>query len=363
MSAQVPTPPKPPRRPAVEAAKTAVQLTPPVAPTGPTGTAPTPRKKSRVRGIIFAVLLVMFACSVFLWVNYLTTHQPITDTLPVAKAAGQVIKPHYLFSIHGATQPLGIAVTPDGSRIYVGESGGQQMIHIYDRDGRELAHFTPPGNNSFSGIPNGISLDDEGRVFVADSGRNEIDIYDAGGNFKQAIKPVKEGWIPASVLVEGKSVLVPGRNGNTEGVLGLGLDGKLQFQFGHHDETGTADGFNDASKAVLDARGRLYVSDAQNARLAVFDVNRKFLYSLTGFSLPRGMAIDDDQKLYIVDTIDQMIKVYDVGGTDKPQHLFDFGNYGIGDGEFNYPNDIAFDTTGRLYITDRASNRVQVWAY
>lgn len=346
MSAQVSVPPKPPRAPA-----------------GFLSSNQRPRKKSRVRLAILGILLLMFTCSIFLWVNYLTTHQPITDTLPVAQAMAQVIKPHYLFSIHGASQPLGVAVTPDGSRIYVGETADQQMIHVYDRDGKELAKFTPPGNVSAPSVPNGISLDSQGRVFVADSGRDEIDIYDAGGNFKQAIKPLKDGWIPTSVLVEGKSVLVPGRNQTAEGVLGLDLSGKLQFQFGHHDEAGTADGFNDASKAVLDARGRLYVSDAQNARLAVFDKDRKFLYSLTGFSLPRGMAIDDDQRLYVVDTIGQTVGVYDVGGTDKPQHLFDFGGFGIGDGEFNYPNDIAFDSTGRLYITDRASNRVQVWAY
>jgi sugar lactone lactonase YvrE len=74
------------------------------------------------------------------------------------------------------------------------------------------------------------------------------------------------------------------------------------------------------------------------------------------------MTIDAEQRLYIVDGIGQIVRVFDVTG-DDPEFLFEFGDYGAGDGEFNYPNDIAVDTTGRLYIADRASNRIQVWAY
>jgi len=35
----------------------------------------------------------------------------------------------------------------------------------------------------------------------------------------------------------------------------------------------------------------------------------------------------------------------------------------VGDGEFNFPNGLALDSTGRLYVTDRENNRVQVWGY
>jgi hypothetical protein len=35
----------------------------------------------------------------------------------------------------------------------------------------------------------------------------------------------------------------------------------------------------------------------------------------------------------------------------------------LGDGQFNYPNDIALDASGRLYIADRENNRIQVWSY
>ena len=343
---------------------------PPIPPTeeakeaGNAAQAPTPRKKSLVRNVILVCLLLLLASSTFLWVNYLTTHQPITQTLPVARAAAQVIQPHYLFSIYGMTQPLGIAVTPDGSRVYVGESGGEHLIRVYDKDGKELAKFAAPGANKGLSAPASISLDGQGRVFVADSLRHTIDVYDAGGNFKKTYQPpIKQGWVPVGLQVEEKTVLVAGRNDTAEGIFGMTLDGQLQFQLGKHGEDGTGDGFYDPGKSVADARGRLYVSDSMNQRIAVFDSARKFLYNIPNFNHARGMVIDDDQKLYVVDTFDQMVKVYDVGGTGEPQHLFDFGDYGVGNAEFNFPNDIALDHTGRLYITDRASDRVQVWAY
>jgi DNA-binding beta-propeller fold protein YncE len=321
-------------------------------------------RRSRARILILAVLTLALMSSVWLWVTYLTTHQPISQTLPVAQVAAQVIKPRYLFSIYGVAEPLGVAVSPDSSHIYVSESGGQRLIRVFDKDGKELAKFAPPGYAPGRSAPVSLSLDNEGRVFVADSLRQRVDIYDAGGNFKKTIQPpLKQGWVPVALQVDGKTVLVAGRNDAAEGIFGMNLDGQLQFQFGRHGEDGKGDGFNDPGKAVTDARGRIYVTDGMNQRVAVFDKDRKFLYSLTGFNLPRGMAIDEDQKLYVVDTIDQMVKVFDAGSNDKPQHLFDFGDQGIGDGEFNYPNDIAFDGTGRLYITDRASNRVQVWTY
>ena len=324
---------------------------------------PEPRRSHRKRYALLAVLLLLLLCSAYLWTTYLFTHQPITQTLPVAQVAAQAIKPHYLFSIYGVDEPVGIAVAPDGSKIYVGESGGQRLIKVFDKDGKPLASFTAPGAQSGSSAPVSLSLDNQGRVFVADSMRHVIDIYDAGGNFKKSIQPpFKQVWAPVGVDVEGKTVFVAGRNSQAEGIFAMTLDGQLLFQLGHHGEDASADGFYQPDKAVQDGQGRIYVSDSMNQRLAVFDRNHKFLYSLPGFNLPRGMAVGDDQKLYVVDTIDQMVKVLDVGGTTA-KSLFSFGDWGIGDGQFNYPNDIALDNAGRLYISDRASNRVQVWTY
>jgi DNA-binding beta-propeller fold protein YncE len=63
-----------------------------------------------------------------------------------------------------------------------------------------------------------------------------------------------------------------------------------------------------------------------------------------------------------VDTVNQNVVVFDVQGP-RPKSLFSFGGYGIGDGEWRYPVGIAADGAGRVYVTDRINNRVQVWSY
>ncbi len=79
-------------------------------------------------------------------------------------------------------------------------------------------------------------------------------------------------------------------------------------------------------------------------------------------SLPRGLTIDERQRLYVVDAVGQDVKVYDLTG-ERPDFMFTFGEFGVEDGQFNYPNAIAVDGTGRLYIADRENNRIQVWTY
>ena len=122
------------------------------------------------------------------------------------------------------------------------------------------------------------------------------------------------------------------------------------------------------NKASTDSQGRIYVSDGNNGRIAVWDSTGNFLFNFAGstgdgsLSLPRGLFVDAKDRLYVVDAVGQDVKVYDVSG-NEPQFLHKFGDFGMDDGLFNYPNDIVIDRSGRLYIADRENNRVQVWSY
>ena len=93
-----------------------------------------------------------------------------------------------------------------------------------------------------------------------------------------------------------------------------------------------------------------------------------YLYSFglgvgdSALSLPRGIAMDERDRLHVVDTVEQCVKVYDVSDLE-PSFLYAFGDWGTEDGQFNYPGDIALDSTGRVYVADRENDRIQVWSY
>lgn len=72
--------------------------------------------------------------------------------------------------------------------------------------------------------------------------------------------------------------------------------------------------------------------------------------------------MDGKDRLHVADAVGQTVRVYDVSG-QSPKFLFNIGEFGIGDGQLNYPNDVCIDSGGRLYIADRENNRVQVWSY
>jgi hypothetical protein len=71
------------------------------------------------------------------------------------------------------------------------------------------------------------------------------------------------------------------------------------------------------------------------------------------------MVIDSEQRLLVVDPLAHMIDAYDLQG----KRLVSFGGPGLGPGQFQYPNDIALDKRGRMYITDRENHQVQVWGW
>jgi hypothetical protein len=122
---------------------------------------------------------------------------------------------------------------------------------------------------------------------------------------------------------------------------------------------------------AVEADGNIDVSDSYNGRLVTFSPDGKMLATVSrgvgegDLGLPRGAAVDDAKRLYVVDTADHMVRIYSVGSSEvaTPAYIASFGGEGQLDGTFEYPNGVATDTRAHVYVTDRENNRVQVWSY
>ncbi|MDH3780543.1 MAG: fibronectin type III domain-containing protein [Nitrosopumilus sp.] len=91
------------------------------------------------------------------------------------------------------------------------------------------------------------------------------------------------------------------------------------------------------------------------------------------FDKPTDLAISNDgKKLYVVDSENNRIKIYDLtGGSNCPSGTDeiindevcfddDFGSSGSSDGRFDIPTDLAIDKgNGDIYVVDSDNNRVQ----
>jgi len=75
------------------------------------------------------------------------------------------------------------------------------------------------------------------------------------------------------------------------------------------------------------------------------------------FNNPSDLALSTDERLYVVDTDNNCIKVFDKEGT----FLFSFGAEGDGNGYFKKPQGIAISREGKIFVSDIDNRRIQVF--
>ena len=73
------------------------------------------------------------------------------------------------------------------------------------------------------------------------------------------------------------------------------------------------------------------------------------------FEYPRGIALYDNQ-VYVCDKGNNRIQVFDLDLNFNRS----IGSLGRGEGEFDAPLDVKFDTAGNMYVAEYGSRRVQV---
>ena len=376
------------------------------------------RQRARLL-VLISVLWAILAGLLILVIVYAIRPRPLPELL----ALKVTYAPHYLFSIYNLDLPVGVAYSEHNDRIYVAESGGEHLVKIFNRSGDLLGSFSPPRTEVTERSPIYLAADDDGRVHVSDIAQLAVQIYDADGNFldslispdltlsefvsnhaaplpadaklsynvfqdnvyitdpsggeQQVPAPGKLAWAPLGVRFAANGDLLLTDVYEDHHVVRTVPSSSLQSSsLQDFNPPLTAFGGNGAGEskfsfpniAVMDSKGRIYVTDGNNSRISVWDGQGNFLFFFgrgsgeSAVNLPRGAVIDQNDRLYVVDAVDHSIKVYDVSG-EEVSFLYAFGDFGVDDGQFNYPNDIALDNNGRLYIVDRENNRLQVWSY
>ena len=105
--------------------------------------------------------------------------------------------------------------------------------------------------------------------------------------------------------------------------------------------------------------GIIYISDPYNSMVHKFKKNGQYLKSTgrKGSALkdPNGLCVSRDGVLYVCDSDNHRIQVFD----RDLKFLRCFGSLGSNPGQFNWPDNIDCDASGHLYVTDLRNQRVQ----
>ncbi len=197
-------------------------------------------------------------------------------------------------------------------------------------------------------LPRGIAHDAQGNLYVVDTVNFRIQKFDPSGKFLSTI-------------------------GNGKG------NGDGQFNPFSDEAVGTGPG-----GIAVDAAGNIYVADTWNHRIEKFNSQGVFVGKWgefinlsdpgagndnarnSKFFGPRGVAVGPDGNIYVTDTGNKRVLIFDPSG--KPVRQIDSGMSPTKTGpaypftqpgELNEPVGIAVDGAGNVYVADTNNKRIQ----
>jgi len=263
-------------------------------------------------------------------------------------------------NIKGFEKPYGVAVDKAG-KIYVSDLGAVFVLDLQNRDFDFLG--TEPGTGRLI-MPIGIAISHDDRIFVADVAQDRVFVY-SGKKYIAAIGKTGEFDNPTGVAIDHKRGLLYVVDTKKHKVSVYSLsDYSFIRAFGSR---GKENGqFNFPTNIAVDGEGKVYVVDTANFRIQIFDAEGKFLKSIGklgdspgSFARPKGVGVDSEGHIYAVDTAFQNFQIFDQDGN----LLLFVGGAGHTPGTFGLPAGLAVDNQDRIYVIDQMPARLQIFQY
>ena len=214
--------------------------------------------------------------------------------------------------------------------------------------------------------PRAMAIDEHDRLYIVDM-TARIQVFDRDGNFSHRWRmPQWENGRPTGLTFSNDGHLMVADT-HYHRVLSFTKDGELLDERTIGGTAGLDPGeFGFVTDAVQDAQGNYYVAEyGEFDRIQKFSPTGEFLFQWGGhgdalgeFQRPQNLAIDSNGQLWVADACNHRIQVFDVTGNDAKlvQH---WGSEGVEPGQLRYPYDLVFDEDGHIYIAEFGNHRVQ----
>jgi len=213
-------------------------------------------------------------------------------------------------------EPMGLAVSDDGQRVYVSDFARLEVF-VFDFPHKK---FTKIGAEERLGRPVGIALDAQERLYVVEQEKKGISVFDRQGKKIQ--------------FITDPSIVRP---------TGIALDR---------------------------ARGKIYLADTSHTKspthnIKVFNLRGELIGTIGKgkgsepgqFLFPTYLTVDASGDLYVTDTLNSRIEVFDPDG----KYVKTVGSRGSAWGMFDKPKGVALDSFGNLYVADSGWSNVQIF--
>ncbi len=261
--------------------------------------------------------------------------------------------------------PRAIDLAADGS-LWIADKTGR--IQHLTADGGFLGEIRMPLTQD--GKPTGITVGPDGNVYVADTHYHRVMVYAPDGKLVREFGRNGTGdgefIFPTDVAFitkGGQTRILVSEYGGNDRVSIFDSDGKFIRSFGTPGE-GEGQFSRPAAIAVDAPRGVIYIADACNHRIAVYDLDCK-LKGYIGAAgtqpgqmrYPYGLALRPGGDLAVCEFGNNRVQVLSPEG----RSLRILGAAGRQLGQLAYPWALVVDGQKRAYVVDAGNNRVQIW--
>uniref|UniRef100_G3PX70 RING-type E3 ubiquitin transferase n=1 Tax=Gasterosteus aculeatus aculeatus TaxID=481459 RepID=G3PX70_GASAC len=205
----------------------------------------------------------------------------------------------------------------------------------------------------------GVAASSLGKVLIADSNNQCVQIFSNDGHFKSrfGVRGRTPGQLqrPTGVAIHPNGDIIIADYDN-KWVSIFSSEGKFKNKVG----SGKLMGPKGVS---VDRNGHVIVVDNKACCVFIFQLNGKLVTKFGNrgngdrqFAGPHFAAVNNNNEIIVTDFHNHSVKVFNTEG----EFLLKFGSNGEGNGQFNAPTGVAVDVNGNIIVADWGNSRIQV---
>ncbi|MFC5470135.1 cadherin-like beta sandwich domain-containing protein [Cohnella suwonensis] len=272
--------------------------------------------------------------------------------------------------------PNGVAVDGDGN-VYIADTNNHRVRKVAPDGtistiaGNGTAGYLGDGGPATAAelnYPNGVAVDGSGNVYIADSWNGRVrKVAALDGTISTVAGTDAAGNPDDGVVATSTSLMTPdGVAVDDDGNVYIADSGSSRiwkvFANGSISTVAAGPLLNPAGVAV-DVDENLYIADSANNRILKVTPNGTISTLTDQVSNPKGVAVDDDGNVYIADTLNHQIQkvtpdstISTVAGTGTKIYWDE--NCTAIEAQLHSPAGVAVDHIGNMYIADTSNHVV-----